>query len=134
MQPQIWNIVALAVLCGINFVSPLPQNSIWEVILGEDASSEEQPQGEAVIWDSGVLTQSLELKTIMICGSFPLDDDISGESSGSLVNSLLFGLGGAGDGGGGRVRGKNARKYVVVDPSLEMGCLDEGKKEVDSFK
>ena len=34
MQPQIWNIVALAVLSGINSVRPLPQNSIWEVILG----------------------------------------------------------------------------------------------------
>ena len=47
MQPQIWNIVALAILSGcINLVSPLPQNSIWEVILGGGgASSEEQSQG-----------------------------------------------------------------------------------------
>ena len=44
------------------------------------------------------------------------------------MNSLLFGLGGGGgDGGGGRERQQNARKYVIVDPSLEMGCLDEGK-------
>ena len=44
------------------------------------------------------------------------------------MNSLLFGLGGGGDDGGGeRERQKNARKYVIVDPSLEMGCLDEGK-------
>ena len=45
------------------------------------------------------------------------------------MNSLLFGLGGGGDGSGGgeRERQKNARKYVIVDPSLEMGCLDEGK-------
>ena len=47
------------------------------------------------------------------------------------MNSLLFGLEGGGDGGDGdgseRERQKNARKYVIVDPSLEMGCLDEGK-------
>ena len=55
MQPQIWNIVALAILSGcINLVSPLPQNSIWEVILGGGgASSEEQSQGIQFIvtWD-----------------------------------------------------------------------------------
>ena len=55
MQPQIWNIVALAIFPGcINLVSPLPQNSIWEVILGGGgASSEEQSQGIQFIvtWD-----------------------------------------------------------------------------------
>ena len=54
------------------------------------------------------------------------DSDIPRGSSDS-VNSLLFGLGGGGDVGGERERQKNARKYVIVDPSLEMGCLDEGK-------
>ena len=56
MQPQIWNIVALAVLSGINSVRPLPQNSIWEVILGGGASSEEQPQGKEEGSDWGFLT------------------------------------------------------------------------------